>query len=140
MEGVLSLESIYWSRSTYWERISQREYLQSATKMNKMSYMNINMRDTERVSKLREYFKFTMIRNPLERLVSAYRNKIEPPLEFCDHDRRRDPLIYNLSELSDKDVFQAHQRLILSKYHPDIFRQWAQANEVMSSVLISLLM
>lgn len=32
------------------------------------------------MKRLAEYYKFTVIRNPLERLVSSYRNKIEPPL------------------------------------------------------------
>ena len=30
--------------------------------------------------RLTEYYKFTVARNPLERLVSGYRNKVEPPL------------------------------------------------------------
>ena len=79
--------------------------------------MNVHLNDWERIAKLREYFKFMMIRNPLERLVSAYRDKIEPPLEFCYHDRRHDPLVYHLKYLENMEYFQAHRRLILSKYH-----------------------
>lgn len=32
------------------------------------------------MKRLTQYYKFTIVRNPLERLVSSYRNKIEPPL------------------------------------------------------------
>lgn len=32
------------------------------------------------MSRLKNYYKFTIVRNPLERLISSYRNKIEPPL------------------------------------------------------------
>lgn len=32
------------------------------------------------MERLKTYYKFTIVRNPLERLVSSYRNKIEPPL------------------------------------------------------------
>lgn len=32
------------------------------------------------MKRLKQYYKFTIVRNPLERLVSSYRNKIEPPL------------------------------------------------------------
>ena len=109
-----------------WSQEMEHKYLAPA--MKKTSFLNVHLKDLERIAKLREYFKFTMIRNPLERLVSAYRDKIEPPLEFCDHDRQHDPLVYSRKDMKNMEYFQAHRRLILSKYHPTIFKMWAQAN------------
>ena len=108
-----------------WSQEIEHNYLLPA--MKETSFMNVHLKDWERIAKLREYFKFMMIRNPLERLVSAYRNKIEPPLEFCKHDRRDDPLVYHLKYVKNMEYFQAHRRLILSKYHPVIFKKWATA-------------
>lgn len=35
------------------------------------------LKPAEREWRLRKYYKFIMLRNPLERLVSAYRNKVQ---------------------------------------------------------------
>ena len=37
----------------------------------------VNLKPAEREWRLKKYFKFIMLRNPLERLVSAYRNKVQ---------------------------------------------------------------
>ena len=37
----------------------------------------VHLKPAEREWRLRKYFKFIMLRNPLERLVSAYRNKVQ---------------------------------------------------------------
>ena len=36
----------------------------------------VSLKPEEREWRLKKYFKFTMLRNPLERIVSAYRNKV----------------------------------------------------------------
>lgn len=53
------------------------------------------------------YFKFTVIRNPLERLVSSYRNKIEPPLS--GHSIKFPNYI---------------KRQILEQYRPVVYQHW----------------
>lgn len=60
--------------------------------------------------RLKEYYKFTVIRNPLERLVSGYRNKIEPPLtgnslKFPNYLKRR----------------------IFEQYRPVVYHYWLKA-------------
>ena len=40
------------------------------------AYKLVSLKPEEREWRLRKYFKFTMLRNPLERIVSAYRNKV----------------------------------------------------------------
>lgn len=44
------------------------------------SLLNRSLDNTKRLDKIQNYYKFVVIRHPLERLVSAFRNKIEPPL------------------------------------------------------------
>lgn len=44
------------------------------------SFLNKTLTNDSRTKRLTEYYKFTIVRNPLERLVSSFRNKIEPPL------------------------------------------------------------
>lgn len=45
------------------------------------SFINQSLTEADRMRRLTEYYKFTVLRNPLERLVSSYRNKVEPPLQ-----------------------------------------------------------
>ena len=92
------------------------------------SFLNERLTDELKLYKLRNYFKFVMLRNPLERLVSAYRDKIAPPLELCDHDLGADPLVYRFRDVREMDIFQAHRRLILSKYKPYRLKHWALSN------------
>ena len=120
MQGAIPRESVQW------ERVSEKEYLRPA--IMKTSFLRDGLTNEMRLYKLRHFFKFMMIRNPLERLVSAYRDKIEPPLRPCGHDRLPDPLVGSLREARNMDLFQAHRRLILSKYHPQSLRDWVRAN------------
>lgn len=55
-------------------------YVLTCTGIKKASLQNKNLTDFKRIGKIRDYFKFTILRHPLERLVSGFRNKIEPPL------------------------------------------------------------
>ena len=120
MQGAIPLESYQWLK------VSESDYLRPA--IMRTSFLRDGLTDEMRRYKLKHYFKFMMIRNPLERLVSAYRDKIEPPLEFCDHDRLSDPLVTDLHGVGEMDLFQAHRRLILSKYHPYTLTKWAKYN------------
>lgn len=96
--GVLPVETIHekWVKLKYLERGLRRS-----------SLINRNLTTNERLQKIKEYFKFMMVRNPLERLVSGFRNKIEPPL----------------SGLSNKFPNYV-KRKILEKYRPVDFRLW----------------
>ena len=120
MQGAIPLDSIHWLK------ISEKDYLRPAV-MN-TSFLKKGLTDKMRLYKLKNYFKFMMVRNPLERLVSAYRDKIEPPLVFCDNDRQPDPLVATLSRWTEKKYFQGQRRLLLSKYQPDSLIEWARAN------------
>ena len=65
----------------------------------------------ERMESLNSYFKYIMVRNPLERLASGFRSKIER---------------YNLTgDKRDSPHYNWARRLIFKKIHPDLFRQWS---------------
>ena len=49
------------------------------TGIRRASLMNKSLDDTKRLNMIENYYKFVIIRHPLERLVSGFRNKIEPP-------------------------------------------------------------
>ena len=121
MDGLLPEDSIHW------EGVAGSEYMHQA--ITHSSFKSKNLTDTQRVFQLRNYFKFMMIRNPLERLVSAYRDKIEPPLEFSKFDKQLNPMVTNITKVMRYiGPFQAHRRLILSKYRPHVLRRWARAS------------
>ena len=48
------------------------------TEERQFSHKGLTLKSSLR--RLNTYFKFMVVRNPLERLVSGYRNMIEPPL------------------------------------------------------------
>lgn len=75
--------------------------------------MNPHLSDTNRIDKIKTYWKFIILRNPLERLVSAFRNKLEAPL--------------NLSQIYS-DTFQMISRTIVEAYHPQKFHKWKASN------------
>ena len=120
MQGAIPRQSVNWTH------VSETEYLRPA--MQRATFLNTQLTDGMKLQKLKNYFKFVMIRNPLEQLVSAYRDKIEPPLELCDHDKWLDPLVTDIHRGLNMDYFQAYRRLILSKYHPHLLIEWAHGN------------
>ena len=119
MEGELEEETINWKKVS--ESTLQKIML-------KISYLNPHISDKEKLLQMKTYYKFMMIRNPLERFVSAYRNKIEPPLEFHPHDGSRDPFIHKYRAVKGMDLFQVYRRMILSNHDPETFIKWAKAN------------
>ena len=48
--------------------------------MSRVSFLNRTLTHNQKMSRISEYYKFMMIRDPLERLVSAYRDKMAAPL------------------------------------------------------------
>ena len=81
--------------------------------VQKASFLNCSLTESQRLYKIRNYWKFIILRNPLERLLSAFINKLSSPL--------------NLST-TFMDTFELHKRAIMEKYHPVKLRQ-ATANE-----------
>lgn len=71
------------------------------------------MTDSDRLKKIAKYWKFTILRHPLERLVSAFRNKLEAPVHFSG--------IYS-------ETFEMHKRTILERYAPRKLQAWMNAN------------
>ena len=67
-----------------------------------------NLSKEEAIYKLKNYYKVAIVRNPLERLLSAYRNKLELPLNYAI--RRNFP-----------DRLKAY---ILKKYRREDFEAW----------------
>lgn len=73
LQGLLSNSTIHKERIPY-------SLVQRAMRINHERDRHTSR--YERTKKLKEYYKYTFIRNPLERLVSAYRNKIAPPKQY----------------------------------------------------------
>jgi len=74
MNGHLPLSTIEWN----W--VDDKYYLEPA--LRHVSLMNKSLSMKDKMERWNNYYKFMFVRNPLERLVSAYRNKIEPPLSY----------------------------------------------------------
>ena len=104
LQGLIPRESITW------ESVSESKYLRPA--IQKSSFMKKSLTDKERIHKLRTYYKFMFVRNPLERLVSAYLNKLATPLNFKE--QRQD--------------FENYKRLIVQKYRPKDFEMWLRGH------------
>lgn len=74
MGGHLPLNTVDWP----W--VEDKIYLEPALKH--ASLMNVTLTAAARLKMMHTYYKFMIVRNPLERIISGYRNKIEPPLDF----------------------------------------------------------
>lgn len=75
--------------------------------------MNASLSDEERILKIMSYWKVIILRNPLERLVSAFRDKLEHPLDIS--------AIY-------RQTFEMIPRSIIEKYQPKKFQDWMNSN------------
>ncbi len=81
------------------------------TGIKKASLLNKNLTDFKRIQKIQNYFKFTILRHPLERLVSGFRNKIEPPL------------------VRKTEKFNQIKQDILKKYRNEAYQKWLKSDD-----------
>lgn len=79
MSGRLPLETVDWP----W--VEDSVYLEPA--LRHASFLNKTLTEAARTLRLQTYYKFMVVRNPLERIVSGFRDKIEPPLNFAKQNR-----------------------------------------------------
>ena len=108
MGDQLPAETVHWS----W--VDNTAYIEPALKH--ASFLNYTLTDNDRFHRIRSYYKFMIVRNPLERIVSAYRDKLEAPLT---HDA------------SQHNKFPAKMKLkILQKYQPDELNYWNDTHGV----------
>ena len=66
----------------------------------------------EQNKRLNTYFKFTFVRNPLERIVSSYRNKIAVPINYANRAHWPDDVLFH----------------IITTYSKDKYVEWKEAN------------
>ena len=118
MQGLIPPESVNWAI------VSEKEYLVPA--MKKATFLNKTLTYPRRLKRVQEYFKFMMVRNPLERLVSAYCDKIKHPLTFMSSDNSSNVIICTNKLHKWLDLFEAHRRWIVSEYHPADLVRWAK--------------
>ena len=86
--------------------------------------MNSTLSTNQKIMRLKSYFKFTVVRNPLERFVSAYRNKLEAPVRYDQRDKFPESL----------------KMRILEDYRSTELHQWARAarnNKTALSISVS---
>ena len=102
------LQGLIPTETAQWDEVSEVEYLEPS--INKASFLKASLTDKERLEKVKSYYKFMVVRNPLERLVSAFRDKIEKPL----------------TSLYDSNLFEGYKRDILKRYRVEEFGQWEQ--------------
>ena len=73
--------------------------------------MHLSANSAEREKTLTSYFKFVMTRNPLERILSAYRNKLE------NH-----PIDRKVT-----GVFDPAKIEMIKAYRPEVYSQWEES-------------
>ena len=102
LQGLIPQESIKWSN------VSESKYLEPG--IETASFLNTSLTDKQRIHKIESYYKFMFVRNPLERLLSAYLNKMAAPLDFEDK--------WQSFEMFKTDIMQT--------YRPKDFQTWSQ--------------
>lgn len=78
--------------------------------MTKTSFANTTLSDKDRLHKINSYWKFIILRNPLERLVSAFRDKLEGPFTEKGH-----------------WFFEPMKRSVMRRYYPKKLQQWIKS-------------
>ena len=100
MQGVIPLETIHW------EHVDESKLLNG---IMQASFLKHGLNDPQRLKKVRTYYKFTIIRNPLERLLSSYKDKFEPAMK------------YNFD-----DWLQGDRENLLNRHRAEELRRWKQ--------------
>ena len=103
LQGIIPEESIHWGT------VDEHKYL--APGIQRASFLNKSLTDEERLYKIKNYYKFMIVRNPLERLLSAFKNKIEKPLNLMEFDM-------------PSQIFDRFKEEILMQYRKDEFSRW----------------
>jgi len=90
-----------------------KEILQS---VNKLEYLS----ETEQRRRLKHYFKFSFVRNPLERIVSGYRNKIAVPINYANRNHWPDRILFQIIKRFEKAKLAewAKTNFTSPKFHP----------------------
>ena len=109
------------SQTVEWPWVDDKTMLEP-TILNKASFAAPFLSDIDRANRLNQYYKFMVVRNPLERFVSAYRNKIEAPV----------------SSKKVKNTFETIKLAILKKYRPIEFAAWTAAKDHGNQTSISV--
>ncbi len=85
-----------------------------------VSFASPHLSKNEKQKIVKNFWKFTIVRNPLERLVSAFRNKLESPLDISStYSSRFDNIKhsifkkYHLAELNNWKILQGKYELKL---------------------------
>ena len=79
--------------------------------IKKGSFLNASLTDQSRRVMMYQFEKYTIVRHPLERLVSAYRNKMSRPL-LRQH------------ETASLAHFEKKKQSALSKCEPQLYQKW----------------
>ena len=99
MGGRLPLETVEWP----W--VEDSIYIEPA--LQHVSFLNNSLSASDVSRRINSYYKFMIVRNPLERLASLYRDKIQRPLG------------------ESKNKFEIEVKTeILQKYNPKEYLQW----------------
>ena len=119
---VFAVQGLIPPESVNWEKVSEEQYLVPA--MKKATFLNKTLTHSQRLQKVKKYFKFMMVRNPLERLVSAYCDKLEHPITFSSSYNGSNIMLLYKNEL---DSFEVHKRWILSQYRQAELERWTES-------------
>ena len=77
--------------------------------LQRASLLNSNLSDSELLMKIDSFKKFVILRHPLDRLVSGFRDKLGAPL---------------VKKLSRYNYFEELKHAILLKFHPNSYQVW----------------
>ena len=116
--GCTSLKVLFLANQGLMPAKRKKEILQKRVMKTRLA----NLNQEEKAKALQDYFKFVLVRNPLERVFSAYRDKI---------------IRLPLSTLEDRD-YNDLRKSIFQYNHPVEYEQWAEHVKANGSLDVSL--